>query len=135
METSVTLRPAEWVEAVLTYTYTDTRNPATGARLLRRPLNAGSAVLRIKPLPGLVVAPEIVYTGEFQDFLTDDGGFGRAVGRSKSGVIGNLNITYDVLPSVTVYAYARNIGSSRFEPASGFATPGPSVLFGTRARF
>ena len=135
VETSVTLRPAEWVEAVLTYTYTDTRNPATGARLLRRPLNAGSAVLRIKPLPGLVVAPEIVYTGEFQDFLTDDGGFGRAVGRSKSGVIGNLNITYDVLPSVTVYAYARNIGSSRFEPASGFATPGPSVLFGTRARF
>ena len=135
VETSVTLRPVEWAEAVLTYTYTDTRNPATGARLLRRPLNAASAVLRLKPLPGLIVAPELLYTGAFQDFLVDDGGFGRAVGRSKSGVIGHLNVTYDVLPSLTLYAYARNIGGSRFEPASGFATPGPSVLFGTKARF
>ena len=135
VESSVTLRPAEWVEATLTYTYTDTRNLATNARLLRRPLNAGSAVLRVKPLPGLTIAPEVVYTGAFQDFLVDDGGFGRAVGRAKSGVIGNLNVTYDVLPAITVYAYARNIGGSRFEPASGFATPGPSVLFGTKARF
>ncbi len=135
IESSVTLRPAEWVEAVLTYTYTDTRDRATGARLLRRPLNAASGELRLKPLPKLTIAPEVVYTGAFRDFLVDDGGFGQGVGRSKSGVIGNLNVTYDVLTNVTLYAYARNIGGSRFEPANGFATPGPSVLFGTKARF
>ncbi len=135
VESSVTLRPADWVEATLTYTYTDTRDRSTGARLLRRPLNAASGVLRIKPLPGLTIAPEVVYTGEFRDFLVDDGGFGQSVGKSRGGVIGNLNVTYDVVPRVTVYAYARNIGGSRFEPASGFATPGPSVLFGTKARF
>ena len=135
VESSLTVRPAEWIEATLTYTYTDTRDRGNGARLLRRPLNAASGVLRFKPLPGLTIAPEVVYTGEFRDFLVDDGGFGQGVGRAKSGVIGNLNVTYDVVKNITLYAYARNIGGSRFEPASGFATPGPSVLFGTKARF
>lgn len=135
VESSLTLRPADWIEAVLTYTYTDTRNRTTGARLLRRPLNAGSAVVRVTPLPHLTIAPEVVLTGPFQDFLVDNGGFGQAVGRSRGGIVGHLNVTYDVMPSLTLYAYARNIGGSKFEPANGFATPGPSVLFGTKARF
>lgn len=135
VETAVTVRPASWLDADFTYTYTDTRDTSTGARLLRRPLNAASAGLRIRPLPNLTIAPELIYTGAFQDFLVDDFGFGRAVGRARSGLIGNLNVTYDVTPKLALYGYAKNIGGSRFEPASGFSTPGPSVLAGTRVKF
>ena len=37
IEASLTLRPAEKVEAIISFTHTDTRNLATGGALLRRP--------------------------------------------------------------------------------------------------
>ncbi len=135
VEAVVTLRPAPWVDADFTYTYTDAQNALTGARLLRRPLHAASANMRLRPLPGLTIAPELLYTGPFQDFLVDDFGNGQGVGKARSGVLANLNVTYEVTPKVLVFVYAKNIGGSRFEPASGFATPGPSFLAGTRVRF
>ncbi len=135
VEAMITLRPASWVDADLSYTYTDTRNVTTGQRLLRRPLNAAAANVRLRPYPGLTIAPELIYTGAFQDFLVDDAGFGRAVGRARSGLIANLNVTYDVTERIGLFAWAKNIGGSRFEPASGFATPGPSFLAGTRVKF
>ena len=67
--------------------------------------------------------------------LVDDFGNGQGVGRARSGLLANLNVTYEVTQQLTVYAYARNIGGSRFEPANGYATPGPSFLAGTRVRF
>ncbi len=135
VEAVLTLRPAAWVDADLTYTYTESLNGTTGARLLRRPRNAASAILRVRPLPGLTVAPELLYTGAFQDFIVDDNGFGQGIGRARSGFLANLNVTYVITPQLTAFAYAKNIGGSRFEPASGFATPGPSFLAGTRFKF
>ncbi len=135
VEASLTLRPASWLETTATYTYTDARNATTNARLLRRPRNQASLNLRATPLPKLSIAPEIVYTSAFQDFLTDDSGFPTTVGRSKGGLIFNLTATYQILPSVTLFADGRNLGNSRFEPANGFQTPGPSFLAGTRVKF
>ena len=135
VETVLTLRPAPWIDADLTYTFTEARDGTTGALLLRRPRHAASGVLRLRPLPGLTIAPELLYTGAFQDFLVDDNGFGQGVGQARSGLLANLNVTYMITPALTVFAYAKNIGGSRFEPASGYATPGPSFLAGTRVRF
>lgn len=134
-EAALTLHPAPWVDADFTYTYTESRDKTARARLLRRPLHAASANLRVRPLPGLTIAPELLYTGAFQDFLVDDFGNGQGVGRARSGLLANLNVTYEVTQQVTLFAFAKNIGGSRFEPASGYATPGPSFLAGTRLRF
>ncbi|MCW3476840.1 TonB-dependent receptor [Rhodovastum sp. RN2-1] len=135
VESSLTLRPASWLETVLTYTWTDARDAATNARLLRRPVDAISASLRATPLPGLTVVPELIYTGAFQDFLIDDNGFPIGTGRAKPGAIVNLTVTYALTPQLALFANGRNLGSSRFEPASGFQTPGRSLLAGVRARF
>lgn len=135
IETAVTLRPLRWLEADISYTYTDTRDRSTGARLLRRPLNAASLNVRATPLPGLTIAPELTYTGEFQDFITADNGQSLGIGRARSGLVANLNVTYQVIPSLALFAYAKNLGGSRFEPANGFQIGGTSVLVGTRVRF
>lgn len=135
VELALVLRPAAWLAADLSYTYTDTRNSETRARLLRRPLNAATAALRLTPIPGLTIVPELIYTGEFQDFLVAEPALLSGVGQSRGGLIFNLNVTYDVTPKVALYAYGRNLGNSRFEPANGFASPGASFLAGTRVRF
>lgn len=135
VELALTLRPAPWASITAQYTYTDTRNRATGARLLRRPLNAASVDARLRPVPRLTIAPELVYTGAFYDYLTSNTGQGAGVGLARSGLIANLNVEYKLRPRLSVFAWARNIGGSRFEPASGFQTPGPSFLAGVRGGF
>ena len=135
VEASLTLRPAPWAEAVLTYTYTEARDQGTRARLLRRPQNQGSASLRLTPLPGLTVAPEITWSGPFRDFLIDDFGFPVGLGRAKPGAIVNLAASYALTPATTLFLDGRNLTSSRFEAANGFQTPGARVMAGVRSRF
>jgi vitamin B12 transporter len=135
VESSLTLRPASWIEMVMSYTYTDARDLTTGARLLRRPQNAAALNARLTPLPGLSIAPELIYTGPFTDYLVDDAGFPAGIGRAKSGLVANLTVTQELRKGLTLFIDARNLGGSRFEPASGYQMPGPQVLAGVRARF
>ena len=134
-EVALTARPLSWVEASVAYTWTDARNQANNTRLLRRPIDQVSANMRLTPLPGLTITPEVVYTGSFQDFIIDDNGFQGGVGRAKPGVIFNLNVSYAITPTLTGFVEGRNIGGSRFEPTNGFQTPGARVLAGVRAKF
>jgi vitamin B12 transporter len=134
-EASLTLRPAPWLEAVSTYTLTNTRNRTTGAVLLRRPRESASLSLRATPIESLTIAPELVYSGPFQDFIYADSGFPTGTGRAKAGSIVNLSVSYTITPKLTAYIDGRNLTGSRFEPASGFQTPGASVLAGLRAKF
>jgi vitamin B12 transporter len=126
---------APWLDLQATYTFTDAQNADMRSRLVRRPQNAGSISAAIKPLPGLTIAPEILLTGAFQDFLVDNGGFATSsIVSTPSGTIVNLTITYDVAPRVQIYANARNLFYSRFEPVNGYQTPGPSFLAGVRVK-
>jgi vitamin B12 transporter len=134
VETSLTLRPVAWAQAVLAWTYTSAHDE-TGTLLLRRPRNQASANLRMTPLPGLTIAPELVYSSGAWDYLVDDEGFPAGQGLTKSGLIFNLAVTYELTPRITLFVDARNIGDSRFEPASGYQIPGPSFLAGVRAGF
>ena len=45
------------------------RTPTPAAQLLRRPQNTAALDAAITPLPGLTIAPELLFTGAFQDFL------------------------------------------------------------------
>jgi vitamin B12 transporter len=135
VETELTLRLSNWLTLQASYTFTDAQNADDGSRLLRRPQNTAAFNATITPLPGLTIAPELLITGAFQDFLVDDGG--NATGTivsSPHGVIANLTVTYDVAPRVQLFANGRNLFYSRFEPVNGFQTPGPSVLAGVRVR-
>ncbi len=135
IETSLTLRPAPWLDAMLSYTWTETRDLSTNAALLRRPRDQASISARVTPMPGLTILPELIYTGAFRDFLSDDNGFPVGAGRAHPGTIVNLSVTYALTETFTLFAMGKNLGGSHFEPANGFQTPGTQVLAGVRARF
>jgi outer membrane cobalamin receptor len=135
VEASLTVRPTDWLEGTVSYTFTDARNAADNTLLLRRPRDQLSSSLHIVPLPGLTIVPELNYIGPFQDFLVDDNGFPEAVGSAKSGVIFNLTVNYEVTPQITLFVNGRNLFGNAFEPASGFQTPGAAFLAGVRGRF
>jgi len=133
VETALTLRPASWLSIDAAYTYTDARDLSTGSLLLRRPENQASIDVRATPLPGLTIAPEVLYTGGSEDFLVDNAGFPAGTGLTEPGTIVNLTVSYRLTPKITIFANGNNLFYSRFEPASGYATPGQSFLFGIRA--
>jgi vitamin B12 transporter len=136
IEAELTLLVARWLSADLGYTYTDARNLATGALLLRRPENQGFGNLRLTLFPGFTIVPELVYTGQFEDYLTNnlgEGGYTPALARS--GLIVNLALTWQVTPRVQVFIWGKNLGGSQFEPVSGYMTPGTSALLGTKVSF
>jgi len=135
VETEFTLRLADWLAVQASYTFTDAQNASDGSRLLRRPLNAAAVNATITPLPGLTIAPELLLTGAFRDFLVDNGGNATAtIVSSQHGVIANLVVTYDVAPHVQLFTNAQNLFYSRFEPVNGYQTPGTSVVAGVRVR-
>ncbi len=135
VESSLTLRPAAWLQATGTWTYTEARDLDTGAQLLRRPRNQLSLDVTATPYPGLRITPELLYTSRFADYLIDNDGFEGPIGPVREGTVFNLTVTYNVRPKLQLFADAKNLGGSRFEPASGFQLPGPSFLAGVRAGF
>jgi vitamin B12 transporter len=135
VEVQANLRPVPWFALQASYTFTDAQNADTGSRLLRRPQNAAAFDATITPLPGLTIAPELLLTGAFQDFLIDNGGNATStIVSTPQGLVMNLSITYDLVPQVQLFTTARNLFYSRFEPVNGYQIPGPSVLAGVRVR-
>ena len=132
VETELSVRPTRWATLRATWTFTDAQNADNGSRLLRRPQHTGSVNALLTPVAGLTVAPELLYTGAFRDYLYDNGGFGVGNGTSQHGLIANLTVTYDVTPRIQLYANGRNLFYSRFEAVNGYQIPGPTALAGVR---
>lgn len=137
VELGVTLRPAPWLQARASWTVTEARDETTEAPLARRPRNVVAFNARIAPLPRLVVAPEVLFTGPSPETAAydDAGNFVSGVTYNKAGTVLNLTATYQVTPAVAAYVEGRNLGNSRWEPANGFVTPGRSLLVGSRFVF
>ncbi|HUB45464.1 MAG TPA: TonB-dependent receptor [Acetobacteraceae bacterium] len=135
VETYLTLHPSRWLLLQGAWTYTIAKAIGGDEPLLRRPRDTGSLTALITPLPGLKIAPELDYTGPFEDFLVNDQGFSTAdIVTSPHGLIANLTITYDVRPQVQLYVNGTNLFYSKFEPVNGYQTPGPTVVAGVRVR-
>jgi vitamin B12 transporter len=135
-ELGLTLRPAPWVEASVAWTITEAFDAETKQRLPRRPEHVVSLTGRVQPLPKLIVAPTMLITGRSPEAAfasyADSGDAYSYPRTNKAGAIFNLTASYQVMPQVAVYVEGRNLANSRWEPVNGFATPGRSVLFGTR---
>ncbi len=132
VETELLLSPAPWLNADLTYTYTDARDASDDTQLLRRPENAGSATLNITPLQRFTLTPQITYIGRFTDYLYDNDGFPEGDGLAQPGTIVNLTGTYQATPKLTLFIEGKNLFNADFEPVNGLQIPGRSVLFGVR---
>ena len=87
----------------------------------------------------VVIVPELLFTGRSPEgafaSYADDGTAFPTPRTNPAGTVFNLTATWQAFERVALFAEARNLGNSRFEPANGFTVPGRSLLVGTRARF
>lgn len=135
-ELGLTLRPATWLEATAAWTITEAFDEATDRRLPRRPEHVVSITARLAPLPGVVIAPTVLFTGRSPEaaFASYDNN-GNAIPYPRSnpaGTVVNLTATWQAFEKAALFLEGRNLGNSRFEPANGFVIPGRSLLVGTR---
>jgi vitamin B12 transporter len=133
------LRPFAWLSAEVAWTITQARDGRTQRPLPRRPESVVAFLARVEPVRGLVVTPQVLFTGRspegpFATYL-DNGRAVPAERRNKTGTIFNLAASYPITPQVTGFLEGRNLLDSRFEPVNGFQVPGRSLLVGTRFQF
>lgn len=134
VETSLTLRPGPWAEAVLAWTYTEA-HAADGTRLLRRPKHQASFTLVTHPIERLTISPELLYRSGAADYIVSDEGLQTGTGLTKPGLILNLTATYKLTNNFSLFVNGYNLTDSHYEAASGYQTPGARFLAGVRARF
>ena len=95
-----------------------------------------SLTARLVPMPRVVVAPTVLFTGRspeaaFASYA--NGGTAYTYARSNpAGTVVNVTASWQAFDAATLFLEARNLGNSRWEPVNGFVTPGRSVLVGTR---
>ena len=135
VETELVLNPVSWASADLTYTYTYARDVTDGSPLLRRPENAGSATVTLNPTPAISIVPQVQYIGRYTDFLYADDGNPIGDGLNEPGTIVNLTASYALTPQYSLFAQAKNLFQSKYEPVNGLQIPGQSFLFGIRGSF
>ena len=135
-ELGMTLRPATWFETTAAWTITEAFDAETDRRLPRRPETVVSLTARIVPMPRVVLAPTVLFTGRspeaaFASYAND--GTAYTYARSNpAGTVVNLTASWQAFDQAALFLEARNLGNSRWEPVNGFVTPGRSVLVGTR---
>jgi vitamin B12 transporter len=136
VELGLTLRPATWFEATAAWTITGAFDDTTNERLPRRPEHVVSITARIAPTPKLVISPTVQFTGRSPEgafaSYRDDGSSYAYPRSNPAGTLVNVTASWQAFEQATLFLEARNLGNSRWEPANGFATPGRSVLVGTR---
>ena len=135
-ELGLTLRPDPRLETTVAWTITEAFDAATDTRLARRPEHVVSVTARVVPVPKVVIAPTVLFTGRSPEgaFASyDNTGNAYSYARSNpAGTVVNVTATWEAFERTKLFLEARNLGNSRWEPVNGFATPGRSVLVGTR---
>ncbi len=118
------------------YTYTDADEP--GGQAVRRPAHTASLLVDQRWLDNrLGVGASLVYNGE--QFDNDFRNFFATFAAERTPLRGytlvNLNVRYQVLDTLEIYARVENITDEDYEEAISFATPGRSAYAGLRFRF
>ena len=92
-ELGLTARPAPWFETTAAWTITEAFDAATDRRLPRRPEHVVSLTARIAPMPKLVIAPTLLFTGRSESpfATTGDGGYAP---RNPAGTVVNLTASW-----------------------------------------
>ncbi|MBE9603549.1 TonB-dependent receptor [Acetobacteraceae bacterium H6797] len=138
-ELGLTLRPADWLETKASWTITEARDAETKQPLPRRPEHVVTLNARIAPMPRLVIAPEVLFTGRSLEnayaSYADDGSSYATSRYNRAGTVWNLTASYVVVKGMTAFVEGRNLGNSRYEPANGFVVPGRTAIVGVRAVF
>jgi vitamin B12 transporter len=139
VELAWSLRPAPWLTTDLSWTITDATDGQTGLALPRRPESVVTISARIEPIRGLVITPQVLFTGRSPEgafaSYRDNGTSLSYPANNKSGTLFNLTASYPITPQITGFFQGRNLTDSKWEPVNGFQTPGRTAIIGTRFVF
>jgi vitamin B12 transporter len=131
VETTVKVRPTDWLTLAGTYTYTDARDDK-GVQEIRRPRHAasGSATVLFDSGRGKATV-NVIYNGKMPDtwfkFPSE------TVTLAAYTLVGGM-VSYDLTPWSTVYLRAENVFDRRYEEVFSYRAPGAGVYAGLKVK-
>jgi vitamin B12 transporter len=111
------------------YTYDDARNDQTGSRLLRMPLNTGSASLMWSRGKA-----DAAFTLQAEGDQSDTGIDGFTPVIRPGFLIANLAGGYALTPNIRLTARIENVANSHYEAVYGYGEPGRTLYIGLHLR-
>lgn len=135
-EAYVEVAPAIWLNARLSYAWTDARDAILDQQLARRPEDAWTLSAQFTPTDRLALNMSWSYVGERTDVTyADDGMFTSSTGAAEDYAVGALNVTYDLDQSAELFVHIDNITDEVYEPVNAYAGAPRSAFIGVRARY
>ncbi|MFO7749125.1 MAG: TonB-dependent receptor [Desulfobacteraceae bacterium] len=134
VETFLQWTPSMDLSWMMTYTYTDTKDP-DGERLARRPYHKVNASARYRFLEKGMLHGNVFWTGERKASVYARDKNGVAVETLDDYVLVNLAASWDVNGHLQLYTKIDNLFDEYYEEAFGFATAGLSGYIGMKLTY
>ncbi|HYE49399.1 MAG TPA: TonB-dependent receptor [Azospirillaceae bacterium] len=128
-EAAVALRPLDGLELAANHTWLDSRDPATGLDLPRRPRHTTNLSLDWTPRPGALLGANLRRVTRQRDRAADPS----PVVPGYTAV--DLRASVRVLDGVELFGRVENLGGEHYQEVRGYNTPGRSAHGGVRVEF
>jgi vitamin B12 transporter len=130
-ETFATFAVTPRLDVRADYTYTLAMNVETGEQLLRRPKHKASLTTSWRPMERVTLAMTAIYVGTREDINYS----GTAPALADPYYLINFDASYQLTPSVALFARVENALNERYQDIVGFLRPGLGVFAGMRVSF
>jgi vitamin B12 transporter len=130
-ETFASVKVTERLDLRLDYTYTLAMDDETGQQLLRRPKHKVSITGAWRPFDRVTLAMTAIYVGSREDVTYS----GAAAARAAPYYLINLDGSYQLTPSVVLFARVENLLNQHYQDVVGFLRPGIGAFAGLRVAF
>jgi vitamin B12 transporter len=130
-ETFAAFKATERLDLRLDYTYTLAMNDDTGQQLARRPKHKVSLTAAWRPFDRVTLAMTAIYVGSRDDVSYS--GLSSAI--AKPYYLINLAGSYQLTPSVSLFARIDNLLNQHYQDVVGFLRPGIGAFAGVRVSF
>ncbi|MBN8955515.1 MAG: TonB-dependent receptor [Rhizobiales bacterium] len=132
VETTATIKPANWLSITGTYTYTDAHD-SLGVIEVRRPPHSASLEATARFLDNRARATiGVIYNGVRKDFLF--GATTTSLVDLPSATIVRGTLSYDITPQSTVFVRAENVFDVKYEEILSYRMPGFGAYAGLKVR-
>lgn len=127
IEANIGIYPLKWIDITASYTWMRTFNSA-GNPLSRRPEHQLQAGFLLKPITGLSIMAEVIYSGKSAATVYDNAAFNDAY------VLLNASIGYDINDNIQIYVKGLNLTNTDYEEIAGYAMKGIEVFAGLKLK-
>lgn len=127
-ETSVSLKPLDWLSLDASYAYTEAKDGTTDRDLMYRPKHTGGASLNIRPLKKLNVNLNVQYVGKRYRNTAN-------TLEMPDYTLVNLAASYEATKRLQVFGRVDNLTDKNYESIYQYGEPGIGVYGGIKVTF